>query len=263
MGSWGVGIRQDDFVLDVEGIFEDHLKDGKTIGEATRILQERFASVLDDCYIGTLFWLALADVQWKYGDLDPTVLQRVIEIVDSDYGIDLWGNPSDKIYKQRKAVLEKFRNKISQPNPKPSRLPRRVIRKPKFNKGDCLSIQLENSQYTAAIVLDTDHSNLEYGMDLVGELDYLSGIPPALNVFTERNWLTLKHLESEGSRLHISWYQSLGFRKVKRRITVLGNIPILDVDPNDSSTFCGWHIIGKHVQLQREWEAKIMHNKSL
>ena len=124
MGSWGVGIRQDDFVCDVEGIFEDQFKDGKTIGEATRIVHEQFANAIDDCYDGPLFWFALADMQWKYGDLDPTVLQRVIEIVDAGTGMDLWGKPSDKLYKQRKAALEKFRNKISQPNPKPSRPPK-------------------------------------------------------------------------------------------------------------------------------------------
>ena len=255
MGSWGVGIRQDDFVCDVEGIFEDQLKDGKTIGEATRIVHEQFANAIDDCYDGPLFWFALADMQWKYGDLDPTVLQRVIEIVDAGTGMDLWGKPSYKLYKQRKAALEKFRNKISQPNLKPSGPPKRVIRKPKFKTGDCLSIKLENAQYGAALVLKTDHSNAEHGMDLVGELDYLSDMPPTLNVFTERRWLTLKHLNEKG-RLHISWYYSLGFRKVKSRITVLGNIPIVETDPKDSSTFCGWHLLGRHVQLQREWEAE-------
>jgi len=255
MGSWGVGIRQDDFVCDVEGIFEDQLKDGKTIGEATRIVHAQFSNSLDDCYDGPLFWFALADIQWKYGDLDPMVLQRAIEIMDAEAGMDLWGKPSDKMYKQRKAVLEKFRHKISQPNPKPSRPPKRVIRKPKFKPGDCLSIELENAQYGAALVLKTDHSNPEHGMDLVGELDYLSNTPPTLKVFTERRWLTLEHLNGEGG-LHISWYHSLGFRKVKSKITVLSNIPIVDSDPKDSSTFCAWNVLSRQVQLQREWEAK-------
>jgi hypothetical protein len=103
--------------------------------------------------------------------------------------------------------------------------------------------------------LKTDHSNPEHGMDLVGELDYLSDILPTLNVFTERRWLTLKHLNEKG-RLHISFYYSQGFHKVKSRITVLGNIPIVDTDPKDCSTFCGWYLLGRYVQLQREWEAE-------
>ncbi len=251
MGSWGVGIRQDDFVCDVEGIFEDQLKDGKTIGEATRIVHEQFADALDDSEDGPLFWLALADMQWKYGELDPAVMQRVVEIVDAETGMELWGEPSDRLYKQRMEVLEKFRNKISQPNLKPSRPPRRVIRRPKFKAGDCLSIKLENGQYGAALVLKTDHTNPEHGMDLVGELDYLSDIPPALDVFTERCWLKLTGHDMKGT-LSVSWFYSMGFRKMKPRITLLGSIPVIDSDPKQSSIYGGWHLLGRQILRQRE-----------
>jgi hypothetical protein len=37
MGTWGVGIRQADFVCDVEHTFEDQLKDGKTIADGYAI----------------------------------------------------------------------------------------------------------------------------------------------------------------------------------------------------------------------------------
>ena len=35
MGAWGHGIRQDDFVLDIIGDFEDLLKAGKSVREAS------------------------------------------------------------------------------------------------------------------------------------------------------------------------------------------------------------------------------------
>ncbi len=253
MGAWGVGIRQDDFVCDVEGAFEDQLKDGKTIDEATRFVHEHFGNAVNDCDDGPLFWFALTDMQWKYGDLDPAALQRVIDIVDADTGMERWGQPSDKLYKQRKAALKKFCNKISLPNPKPSRPPRRVIRAPKFQTGDCLSIRLENGQYGAALVLGTDHSNPEQGMDLVGELDYLSDNPPTLDVFTERRWLKLTH--DDGS-LSVWWFYSMGFRKMKPRITVLGNTPIVNTDPEASSYFGGWHLLGQQILCQRESDPK-------
>jgi hypothetical protein len=228
---------------------------GKPSQMATRSVCEQFADAIDDCDDGPLLWFALADIQWKYGDLDPAVLQRVTEIVDAGTSMERWGEPSDKLYKQRKAALEKFRNKISQPNPKPSRPPKRVTRKPKFRHGDCLSLTLENGQYGAALVLATDHSNPENGMDLVGELDYLSENPPTLDVFTERRWLRLTH-HNWKDRLNVSWYHSVGFRKMKPRIAVIGNIPIVATDPKDSSTFSGWHLLGQQVLLQREWEAE-------
>lgn len=191
MGAWGVGIREDDFVLDVEGEFRDQLKDGKSVAEASQFVHQRYASSVEDRDDGPLLWLALADMQWTYGDLDPAVLERVTGILQAGTGMDRWGDPSEKLYRQRMAALDKFCRKISQPNPAPSKLPRRIMRKPKFTAGDCLSVELDNEQYGAALVLATDHSHPEHGRDLVGELNYLSGIPPTLDVFRQRCWLEL------------------------------------------------------------------------
>jgi len=255
MGAWGPGIRQDDFVCNVEGAFKDHLKDGKSIGDATKFVHKQFADALDDCDDGPLFWLALADMQWTYGNLDPLVRQRVNEIIESDIGMERWGEPSDKLSKQRRAALAKFYDKISQPNPKPTRPPKRINRKPKFTAGDCLAVQLENGQYGAALVLATDSSNPEYPADLIADLDYLSDEPPTLEVFRKRDWLKLTHHNWKG-RLNILWYHSVGFRKMKPRLTLLGNIPILETDPQQSSSYAGWHLLGRQIINQREWVAK-------
>ena len=74
MGAWGVGIRQDDFVCDVEDEFKDQLKDGRSIAEATQFVRERYANAIEDSEDGPLLWFALADMQWTYGDLDPAIL---------------------------------------------------------------------------------------------------------------------------------------------------------------------------------------------
>jgi hypothetical protein len=70
MGAWGYGIRQDDFVLDVVGIFEDLLKAGHSVPDATKTVKARFAADTNDPDDGPLLWLALADVQWTYGELE-------------------------------------------------------------------------------------------------------------------------------------------------------------------------------------------------
>lgn len=255
MGTWGVGIRQDDFVCDIEGAFREHLKDGKSVSDATKSIQEQFADALDDSDDGPLFWIALADMQWTFGDLDPLVLQRVSEIIECDTGMERWGDPTDKLYKQRITALTKFHKKISQPNAKPSRPPRRINRKPKFTAGDCLSVMLENGQYGAAIVLATDSSNPEHPTDLVAELDYLSDLQPTIEVFIKRNWLKLTHHNWNG-RINVLWYHSAGFRKMRPRLTVVDNIPILEDDPKQSSSYSGWHLLGQQVLSQHEWNAK-------
>jgi hypothetical protein len=64
MGAWGYCIRHDDFVLDVIGVFEELLKAGHSVRDATKAVKSRFASAIKDSDDGPLFWLALADVQW-------------------------------------------------------------------------------------------------------------------------------------------------------------------------------------------------------
>ena len=253
MGAWGVGIREDDFVCDVEGAFQDFLKDGNTVEQATSHVQQQFGGAIDDADDGPLFWIAVADMQWTYGDIQPAVLSRVAEIVDRDLGMERWGEPTDKLYQQRKDALNKFLARISVPNEKPSRPPRRVVRKPKFKVGDCLSIQLENGQYGAGLVLATDDSNPEQGMDLVGDLDYLSDTPPSLDVFEKRGWLKLTHHDWNG-RLNVMWYYPLGFRKMKPRISVVGNVPLVANDPSQSSCYGGWHLLGQQVLQQHAWD---------
>ena len=254
MGSWGAGIRDDDFVCDVENAFKEHLKDGMSLVDATKSVREQFSDALDDSDEGPLFWIAIADMQWTYGDLDPLVLQRVQKIIETANGMERWGEPTEKLYKQRTAALSKFNDKISLPNPKPSRRPKRINRKPKFSAGDCLSIVLENGQYGAALVLATDSSDPENPTDLVAQLDYLSDAPPRTEVFTKRNWLKLTHHNWKG-KLEICWYHATGFRKMKPRLTIIGNTPILETDPKQSASYASWHLLGEQVICQHEWDA--------
>ena len=80
---------------------------------------------------------------------------------------------------------------------------------PKFRPGDCLSIRLGNGQYAAAVVLAADHSNVEYGKNLIGVLDYLSADKPTMDVFRKRKWLVRTHHNWNG-QMDLAWYQPLG-----------------------------------------------------
>ena len=96
-----------------------------------------------------------------------------------------------------------------------------------------------------------DTSNPEHPTDLVADLDYLSDKTPTPEVFTERGCLKLTHHNWNG-RLNKMWYNSVGFRKTKPRLTVIGNIPIQATDPQQSSSCAGWHLLGQQIISQRE-----------
>lgn len=232
MGSWGYGIRHDDFVMDVIGEFEDALKAGKSVAEATASVTARFGGALDDADNDPLFWIALADVQWAYGALELAVLERVRADFAAGRSLVAWEEDPRGLAKRR-AVLEKFIRKLEVPKARPARGAKTIVRAPKFEPGVCLSIHRFDGQYGAAIVLAADHSTPEYGKNLVGVLDYSSNLSPAMEVFRNRQWL------------QAGWYFPTGFRKVKDRIAIVGAVEVLDSDPKHSNFYFGWGNIGE------------------
>lgn len=254
MGAWGYGIRQDDFVCDVIGSFEDSLKKGNSIAAATKEVRKEYSSELRDSDDGPLFWIGLAEAQWTFGGLDPGVLQHVKDDLESGRSLAAW-EEDDRGLARRKAALEKFLAKIESPNPRPRKLPKIVIRPPKFQPGDCLSIRLSSGQFGAALVLAADHSNPEYGKNLIGVLDYLSTKKPPSKVFKNRQWLTLTH-HSHTGRVDLGWYLPVAFRAAKDRIEVIGSVDLLDSDPNESNRYIPWAALGEQIIMQREWDAR-------
>ena len=249
MGAWGYGVRQDDFVLDVIGAFEDHLKAGGSIREATDAVKLRFAAATMDDDDGPLFWIALADVQWTYGELEPQIRDRIKEDLDSGRSLAAWAEEQRGL-SRRRAALETFIEKIGRSNPRPKKLPKVLVRAPKFRPGDCLSIRLSNGQYAAALVLVADHSTVEYGRNLVGMLDYLSSEKPTVDVFRKRKWLVQNH--PGGSAMDIAWYHYMGFRSAKDRLEIVGAVEILGSDPKDSNVHRRWTGIGEWAVRQPE-----------
>ena len=241
MGSWGYGVRQDDFASDVIGEFEDVLTAGKSVAEATAAVMSRFSSALEDPQDGPLFWLALAGVQWTYGALDPTVFARVRGDLAAGRSLLAW-EEDPRGLTRRRAALEKFIAKLEVPKARASRA-KTIVRAPKFEVGQCLSIHRFNGEYGAAIVLAADHAIAEHGRNLVGILDYSSDTSPTMDLFSERKWRRIGG-PVEGDRPHVGWYFATGFRKVKSRIVVLGKVEVLDSDPTDSTFYFGWGNIG-------------------
>lgn len=254
MSAWGHGIREDDFVCDILGEFDDLLKAGKNVKEATHAVTSKFSYVLNDPDDGPLFWIALAEAQWTYGDLDSKVLNHVREDFDACRSLKHWlDNPTGM--KKRRAALEKFIIKITTPKLRPKNLPKIVVRAPKFIPGDCLSIRLESGSYAAALVLASDHSNVEYGKNLIVVLDFLASNKPDMDVFHARKWLILTH-HSWGRKMDIAWYLPVNVRAIKDRIEVVGQIATLDSDPKKSNSCCGWDGIGMQAMHQREWDSQ-------
>jgi hypothetical protein len=156
MGTDGTGIRADDVVCDVIGLYQACLKAGMSASESKQNVVEQFAEHLADEDDRPSVWLGLADAQWTFGAVDADVLEQVRAIVQGGVGLGRRREVSEKASAQRAAVLAKFLNKINSPNPRPRKPPRLVGRPPVFRAGDCLSVTIDGERYGAAIVLAAD-----------------------------------------------------------------------------------------------------------
>ena len=249
MGAWGFGIRHDDFVCDLIGAFEDELKAGRSLADATSAITRKFVGAIEDDVEGPLFWIALAEMQWTHGQLDSAVLAHVRRDFESGRSLLAW-NEDPAGLARRRAVLEQFIQRIGAPNPRPKKPPKIISRPPPFRPGQCLSIRLSTGEFAAAVVLAADHSNIEVGMNLVAVLDYRSIHEPAMDVFHKREWLTLTDPGGR-TRVDIAWYLPNRFRQVKKRIRVAGEMILLESDPTDSNLYCGWANIGERAHPAR------------
>jgi hypothetical protein len=245
MGTWGAGIAQDDTVADVVGFLVDRLKAGDTLDSATALALSHFSGIANEEDEAPLLWMAIAKVQWKYGTVESGVLGRVRSDIKCERGLDRWRDDSKGLAK-RKAALAKFLAQVEQPNPKPEPPPKCVIRRAPFKRGDCLSVQLPDGRYTAALVLKENNSNPEHGMNLVASLDYCQSEPPTLDVFQRKKWLKRSGGQWRGEP-DICWYLPVGLKKKRSRISVVGNIRLGWLDPKGSRSHVAWSWLGAQV----------------
>ncbi|HEU4590918.1 MAG TPA: hypothetical protein VFS13_08425 [Steroidobacteraceae bacterium] len=249
MGTWGTSISSDDTVADVVATVVDRMKAGASLDDASEFALSRFKRSLKDPDHGPLIWLALGRVQWKYGRVNPKVLDHIHQDISRGRGLGRWRDDAVALVRRRRA-LQAFFEKISRVNLKPAPLPRFIVRLAPFAAGDCLAVMTRDEKYTAAIVLEADNSRPEGGCNLIGSLDYLSGSPPTQHVFDRRNWLYKHHGNWNGAP-DLSWYLPVGFRKERRRIAIVGKTAIRREDPRRADVHAGWGQLGEQILLAR------------
>ncbi|TYP73319.1 hypothetical protein [Paenibacillus methanolicus] len=225
MGTWGEGITQDDVVLDVIGTYQHILKYTQDIAEATRICLENFGDVLEDEDEGPLVWLGIAKAQWSYGKVDESIIAQIEQDLEQENGLDSWKVESEKALLKRKQALQTFLHQCRQPNPKVRKIPKLVIRKPLFQDGNCLSLQLSDTKYGAAVVIKTDEKDPEYGKNAVVALEYYGSEPPSPDIFASARILQITYQNGRKEPLS-TWCASQGFRSYKKQVQVVGKTGI-------------------------------------
>lgn len=138
MGTWGYKLYDNDLFSDIKGDYETYLHKGKTPQEAVQLLCQDFIPNGGD--EEPLFWVCLADLQWRYGHLDPEIKAKALAGLPSLWDPELWTDPADQA--KRKALAEGLRKKLESPQPPPKKFSRYRAKKTKWKVGEVFSFQI-------------------------------------------------------------------------------------------------------------------------
>ena len=145
MGAWGTGLYQDDDTCDIKDEYLTYLRIGMSNEEALEELIECNEELIEDEEIGPLFWLALADTQWKYGRLTAEVKEKALEVINSGKDLERW-EEDKKLYAKRKMVLEELRERLNTKQPEEKKVRKMTFTRPNWKVGDILLYQILNEK---------------------------------------------------------------------------------------------------------------------
>lgn len=80
---------------------------------------------------------------WKKGILTEAVKHRTIGMIDAGFGLEIWEESGKAALRERKKVLEKFREKLCSEQPAKKKIKINLYMKPIFETGDVVAFQLQ------------------------------------------------------------------------------------------------------------------------
>lgn len=181
MGTWGTGLYSDDTACDVREDYRDHLGEGLSGERATDRVLAEWADQLEDADVGPVFWLALADTQYRCGRLEERVKRRALEVIDSGRDLLRWGdNPADRRRRQR--ALERLRERLCGPPRSPVRVRKRHRAPRRFGKGRAFGYRLTSGRFAVLSVV-AEHQDRGGVYPIVVLLDWIGdGLPSRLRL---------------------------------------------------------------------------------
>lgn len=262
MGSWGTGISSNDIFEDTKDEFFELYNEGHEPKDISKRLIGSNQEIVNDYEEANNFWFALALCQWECKSLEPKILERITQIIESGTDIKLWeelGTEKSELTK-RKKVLEKFLEKLNSEKKNPKRRKKKIYRDSIFKKGDCLSVLLSNGLFGAAFVLESEKQT-EYGLNLIALCDYISDKAPKVEFFENANVLISKRQDSPDTYKDyplVSWYMAPHFKANEIDLRIIGSIEVKKSynREKDYRSYFHWKFIPSQIEDQPELVAK-------
>ncbi|HVX15247.1 MAG TPA: hypothetical protein VHC22_28925 [Pirellulales bacterium] len=150
MGTWGVGIFSDDLAADLRSEFRDLIGEGCSPRAAVDRLWDGYASSLDQDD-RSVFWLALAAVQWKMGRLEARTKREALRAIENGSDLSRWDDA--RLKRRRATVLEKLRKQLHSPQPAAKVVRRRIKEANEWPVGEVVAFHLRSGKWTLMRVI--------------------------------------------------------------------------------------------------------------
>ncbi len=150
MGAWGTGISSNDTAMDLRYEYQAafYYFDVETALKKidTYVRNEGFDELDEAEWCD--YYYSLADYMWKKGILTESIKNHALEMIDSGFGLEIWEETGKEALKERKKVLEKFREKLCSEQPIKKKIKINLYMKPIFEIGDVIAFQLQTLDKT-------------------------------------------------------------------------------------------------------------------
>ena len=145
MGTWSTQLYGNDTTSDVRDMYIECLR-------RTENDEDAYKMICDECYelIGTdeeaLFWFALADTQWKYGRLMPSVKNNAINFI-SEFRNKIPEYMNEKQVTSWNGVLERLFLQLTSPMPSRKKIaPKKLFNRNPWNVGDIYAYRFHSQK---------------------------------------------------------------------------------------------------------------------
>lgn len=226
MGTWGTGILDNDLARDVYDAYCAAAAEGREPTAIIEVIRRTHRSELTDPAQEAVLWFAIAHAQRDLGAVQPDVHDRVARLVGAQADLEPWLDAGAAAAGRRKAVLTRFLASLSRPAPAKRASTRTAKAAPEaveFEVGDCLSIELADGRFAAAIVT-RDKRDSTAPSHILTFVDGGGEAPPAA-VFDPPRWLVLAPREFPGLAVKFEVYAE-GLARHRARYHVVGRITL-------------------------------------
>jgi len=147
MGTWNVSITGNDTAHDLRSeytaafYYYDVLEAVRIIDEYVR--REMFGESDQEEWCN--YYFSLADFMWKKGILTDDIRDKAIEMIDTEFGLELWAEAGVKILSARKKKLTDFKKQLLSTMAEKKKIKIDAHTKRIFEDGDLIAIQLHTS----------------------------------------------------------------------------------------------------------------------